>query len=104
MKPKTASVAGWRAATTAGLLVATLGSAMAITAPPAEAGFRWYCSCNGKQTMYLAGTYACVLNRTAKPPYVDIPGKGRRWNQCSRQEFVAWNRKACREEGCSPPR
>jgi hypothetical protein len=57
--------------------------------------------CKGKPKRFIASTNMCgvdLLTRAGKP----FPPGGRlKVPRCNSTQFKAWNRKACREEGCT---
>lgn len=78
--------------------------ALFIFAPGAEAGQPWWCSCKGKPKRFVASTHMCEkdLHKASRKPAADgfkllVPA-------CTRAQFIAWNTKACRIEGCQPPK
>jgi hypothetical protein len=72
--------------------------------PVAEAGQPWSCVCRGKPKRFIASTHMCEkdLHKASGKPAARgfkllVPA-------CTRAQFIAWNTKACRAEGCKPPK
>jgi hypothetical protein len=76
---------------------------VAIDTPTAEAGQPWSCTCNGVTKRFIASTKACEINLPRNKRYLKVPGGRRLLSQCTRPEFISWNKKACASEGCSLP-
>ena len=75
-----------------------------LLALSAEAGQPWSCICDGKPKRYIASTHMCEkdLHRKSKKPVAQgfkllVPA-------CTRAQFIAWNTRACKQEGCKPPK
>jgi hypothetical protein len=75
-----------------------------IALPSAEAGQPWSCVCKGKPQRFIAGTKACEWAQPKNKRFISIPGGRRLLSACTRAEFTAWNKNACKQEGCSPPK
>jgi hypothetical protein len=97
---KRAKVKSLRAVTVAIAVLAGVGT----VAPSAEAGQPWSCVCQGKPKRFIASTKACEWRLPRNKPLVNKPGALRLLSACTSNEFEAWNRKACKQEGCRPPR
>lgn len=72
-------------------------------APAAEAGQPWWCTCHGKPKRFTASTHICehdLYVRTHKTG----DGFTAKGPQCTRAQWIAWNTKACRHDGCAPPK
>jgi len=87
-----------------GLVVMLAVGAMMMFVPVAEAGQPWSCVCKGKPKRFIASTHMCEkdLHKLSAKPVAKgfkllVPA-------CTRAQFVAWNTKACRMQGCKPPR
>ena len=84
--------------------LAATGLALLVFAPAAEAGQPWSCICDGKPKRYIASTHMCEkdLYKKSKKPVAQgfkllVPA-------CTRAQFIAWNTRACKQEGCKPPK
>jgi hypothetical protein len=75
--------------------VAALMMFMSISTTEAAAGTPWSCVCNGKPKRFIASTRICEHQLAA--------ANGKKVRACTTEQFKAWNRKACKQEGCSPP-
>jgi len=60
----------------------------------AHAGTPWWCTCQGQAKRFIASSHICEHDLAERT--------GKKVKQCSGAQFVAWNRKACRLEGCTP--
>jgi hypothetical protein len=94
MRPKSTLLSVW--AIGLGLFI--------TTAPSAEAGQPWSCSCNGVTKRFIAATKACEWSQPKNRHLVNKPGGRRLLKACTRPEFVAWNRRACAQEKCTLPK
>ena len=65
----------------------------------ADAGQPWSCMCNGTMKRFIASTRACEWQQP-KNKSVRLM---RQLTRCTRAEFIDWNAKACRSEGCTLP-
>ncbi len=83
------------------IILLTLGAgAVFATTTSADAGQPWSCQCKGASKRFIASTHACEWSQ----PKNTSVRLARQLTPCTRAEFVAWNRKACRSEGCTLPR
>jgi hypothetical protein len=77
--------------------VASGAAIMILSAIPitqAEAGTPWSCVCKGKPKRFIASTHICEHHLSA--------ATGKKVRACTTAQFKAWNRKACKQEGCAP--
>jgi hypothetical protein len=83
------------------LAVSAMGLVSFSIAPAVEAGTPWSCVCDGKKKRFIGATKACELDAYFRA-HKTLEGYSRRGPSCTRAQFVAWNTRACREEGCKP--
>jgi hypothetical protein len=84
--------------------VGAVAVVMSFAVPPAEAGFRYYCSCQGKKAMYLAGTRACEVNTPRTVKLNEARASGAKRVSCTRAEYTTWHRATCSSNGCALPK
>ena len=78
--------------------------ALLVLGVPAEAGQPWSCVCNGKPKRFIGSTNICGKDLYRSTHTVILEGVKLKIPRCSRAQFVAWNARACREEGCKLPK
>jgi hypothetical protein len=83
--------------------VCALVALTGMTPTQATAGTPWSCVCKGQPKRFIGATHACEhgLYRGTKQYTTRGPTK---WYlpRCTTNQFKAWNRQACRQEGCAP--
>lgn len=85
-----------------GLLAAgAVGLALVAMVPAADAGTPWSCMCEGKKKRFIGATRACEIDMYQRT-HKTLDGYKFRGPSCTRAQFIAWNARACRQEGCKP--
>lgn len=81
-----------------------VGFGAMLFAPVAQAGQPWSCVCKGKPKRFIASTNKCGIDLLTAAGKSIPPGGRLRVARCNSSQFRVWNSKACKQEGCQPPK